>query len=517
MALTEEQKSLKKFVNRRHPEYDAMLPHWEFLEKTYEGGRGWFDLHIFRYIKEGEREFKERVQRAYRFNHTREVVDLINKYLFKIDVARSDDAPESVKRFWKKSTKNGLPITQLAREMSKASSIGGRAWVIVDNNVPEEVTTKADEKRVNARAFAYVVMPQHVLDLSYDDSGVLNWILINEIARDDSDPFDSGADQYNRYRLWTRTEWFLFRERGKGRDAIIELAGQGSHDLGVVPAVSVDNTTTDAAWTTPALIADIAYLDRAVANYLSNLDAIIQDQTFSQLAMPAQNLLPGEDGYTKMIEMGTKRIFLYDGAEGSAPAYISPDPAQAKLILEAVNKIISEIYHTLGMAGERTKQDNSMGIDNSSGVAKAIDFERVNALLVAKADALELAENRIAALAAKWSGDELGEDADLVTYPESFDVRGLYDEFDIASKLALISAPDAIRQEQMKVVIDKLFPRLDESTKQEMLTQLKDWPPQIDLPVPGAPAAMPKSPKDSKQGQNNKRTPVGAKESDASA
>jgi hypothetical protein len=38
------------------------------------------------------------------------------------------------------------------------------------------------------------------------------------------------------------------------------------------------------------LIADIAYLDRAAANYLSNLDAIIQDQTFSQLVIPAEAL-----------------------------------------------------------------------------------------------------------------------------------------------------------------------------------------------------------------------------------
>jgi hypothetical protein len=46
-----------------------------------------------------------------------------------------------------------------------------------------------------------------------------------------------------------------------------------------------------------------------------------------------------------------------------------------------ISKIINEIYHSVGLAGERTKEDNSQGIDNSSGVAKAYDFERVNALL----------------------------------------------------------------------------------------------------------------------------------------
>jgi hypothetical protein len=89
-----------------------------------------------------------------------------------------------------------------------------------------------------------------------------------------------------------------------------------------------------------------------------------------------------------------------------------------------INKIINEIYHTVGLAGERTKQDNAMGIDNSSGVAKAYDFERVNAAL---------GEGRCTA-----GG-----------------------------------------REQMKTMIDKLFPQLAKDIKAKMLAELKDWPPDL--------------------------------------
>ena len=75
---TDEQKRLKALIARRHPEYDESVKHWDFLEDTYEGGREWFKDNIFRYIKEGDQEFADRVDRCYRFNHTREVVDLIN-------------------------------------------------------------------------------------------------------------------------------------------------------------------------------------------------------------------------------------------------------------------------------------------------------------------------------------------------------------------------------------------------------------------------------------------------------
>jgi ribosomal protein L12E/L44/L45/RPP1/RPP2 len=476
--LDDDQKKLKALVSRRHPQYAENLKHWEFLAATYKGGREWFTKdNIFRYVKEGEGEYAERVERCYRFNHSHEVVDLLNKYLFKQNITRSTDAPEPIQEFWKKSTKTGLKINDFTRQVGKKASIFGRIGIVVDNIAPAGIIVSvADEKAAGLRTYAYIVGPTQLLDYSYDEDGGLNWVLIREVSRDDINPMDSSGIETPRYRLWTKNDWRLFEEQRIGRTQrtrIVEL-GQGSHNLGEVPVIIHDNFITDEEYVSPALIDDIAYLDRAVANYLSNLDAIIQDQTFSQLTMPAQNVLPGDDNYNAMLKMGTNRVFLYDGEGGNKPEYISPDPKQAQMILSVINKIINEIYHTVGLAGERTKQDNAMGIDNSSGVAKAYDFERVNALLQAKADSLELFENRLARLVALWNGKK--DMSDYVSYPDNFDTRGLYDEFDLAARLMLIDAPQAVRQEQMKTVIDKLFPQLAKDLKTKMLSELKDWP-----------------------------------------
>ena len=473
------QKKLKKFLERRHPEYNRMLPHWQFLESCYEGGRAWFAGNIFRYIKEGDKEHKDRLDRAYRFNHVREVVDLVDKYLFKMDPARATaDAPPSVQKFWKNSTLNGLKIKDFMRRVSRMTSTYGRVWVVVDNTgiEPGAVLSKEDEKSADIRTYAYLVTPQHVLDLSYDDEGCLNWILIHEQVRDDADPVESSGEMQDRYRLWTKNDWTVFAVKRSGQRTTIEVDGPHPNSLGEVPVFSADNTISHEPYVTSALIDDIAYLDKAVSNYLSNLDAIIQDQTFSQLAMPAQGVTAGDKTHDKLIEMGTKRIFTYDGEGGGAPFYLSPDVKQAELILKVINKIINEIYHTVGLAGERTKEDNAVGIDNSSGVAKAFDFERVNSLLTAKADSLEIVENRLSKLVAKWNGEEDLISDDLVAYPESFDVRGLYDEFDIAARLALVEAPDGIRRQQMEAVVDKLFPKLKKDLRDKMLAELKSWP-----------------------------------------
>lgn len=475
---TPEQKKLKALIKRRHPEYLKNVDHWTFLEATYEGGRDWFPGNLFRYIKEGDQEFSARLQRAYRFNHSREVVDLLNKYLFKQVITRNDtDAPASVKAFWLSSTRQGLGISDFARQISKKTSTSGRVGIVIDNVSNGPVSTKKDEKEANFKTYGYTVGPEQLLDFAYDEGGNLIWVLIAEILRDDQDPYTSTGDQVEQYRLWTTKSWFLYQEVMVGKRKIVKLMDQGDHNLGVVPVILADNTITDEQYVAPALIDDIAYLDRAVANYLSNLDAIIQDQTFSQLAMPAQNILPGEDNYTKMMEMGTKRVFLYDGEGGQPPMYLSPDPKQASMILGAINKIINEIYHTVGLAGERTKQDNALGIDNSSGVAKAYDFERVNALLAAKADSLEQIETKIVNLVALWNGEESQvQGKQFVSYPRNFDTRGLYDEFDIAARLSLLMAPESVRQYQMEQLIDKLFPQLPKDEKAKMLKDLKSWP-----------------------------------------
>lgn len=507
-----EDTGLQALIKRRHPEYEESLAHWNFMELCYDGGRKWFDGNIFRYHKEGEVEFKDRIARAYRFNHSKEIVDLVGKYIFKSKIFRNtDNAPKEVTDFWSKTNKSGtISIQRFIRQLERMSSVFGRVWVVVDNT------------SIDSREYGYIVKPQNVLDLSYDDEGNLNWILILETYRDDDDPLESTGEISERFRLWTKNEWFLFKAEsvpGSSVDVRVSQIDTGAHNLGIVPVFAADHNDNDSLYSSPALIGDIAYLDRACANYLSNLDAIIQDQTFSQLAMPAQGLMPGEDAHNKMIEAGTKRIFTFDGEGGNHPFYLSPDVKQAELIITAISKIINEIYHTVGMAGERTKQDNSIGIDNSSGVAKAYDFERVNALLATKAVSLKQAEVKIVILVLLWNGiaDQYTEEeiSSWITYPETFDVRGISDEFSIASNLALIEAPLEMRKEQLRTLVDKLYPRLKEDLKNKMLKEIDDMEDEDFLIGMSSSLMNDKAPpadkigiKGNNQGENNKEAKV---------
>ncbi|BBI61684.1 hypothetical protein HSBAA_29900 [Vreelandella sulfidaeris] len=308
-------------IKRRHPEYDDLIKHWKFLEATYNGGRKWFGDNIFRYHKEGNKEFKDRLERAYRFNHTREIVNLVNKYVFRGEVKRQEEPPQALGEFWKRTTRDGQTIQQFMRQADIKASTFGRIWLIVDSTLKEgDAVSIADQKKQGGQVYAYIVPPTHMLDMGYGEDGELLWVLIYEPVRDDDDPFNSSGCIRKRWRVWTKTEWFLIEEKASGTKIEHALHSTGVNRLGIVPAIPLDALGNhESQYSSPALINDVAYLDRAVANYLSNLDAIIQDQTFSQLAIPAQNLMPGDDDYKKVVAMGTKRVFVFDGENGGQP------------------------------------------------------------------------------------------------------------------------------------------------------------------------------------------------------
>lgn len=482
-----EQDALTNFYMRKHPLYEGMLAHWQFCEQTYEGGRDWFQEHIFRYLKEGDKEFADRKTRAYRFNHTKEAVDLVQKYLFKAAVKRNvEDSSESLKSFWAKSTRAGQNINELMRLVSTKNSLVGRVALVIDNSLKADadgadrpLSIKEAEEQTGS-IYAYVVMPKDILDYAWSDTdGELLWIKLREYVRDDKDPHAGDGMIRERVRLWTRTGWELYELISEKDDQkpSARLIDSGSYDIGRVPVRLCDHAISADPFKAPGLVDDIAYLDRAIANYLSNLDAIIQDQTFSQLAIPAQ-ALPGDNkqAANHIVEMGTKRVFTYDGSGGTGakPEFISPDPKQANVILNVINKIINEIYSTIGLAGERTKQDNAVGIDNSSGVAKAYDFERVNSLLLSKASRLEAVENWIVEMVLVWAGEKQPAEA-LVTYPISFDVASLGDELVTAEALQKVQAPIEVRREQMRAIVEKLLPQVTDAAWKKLMAAVDGW------------------------------------------
>lgn len=475
-------KEIETLIQRRHPDFQKWIEHWKFCRLAYEGGREWFNQkNLFKFYREGLREYEERVKRSYRANHTKRVVEAVNQFLFKSKPQRAADAPAILRDFWGRATLSGMTMDSFAKQIDIWLSVFGLVYAVVDR--PGDAMVAADGKLVagdaEALPYSYLVFPTHVLDLAFDDAGHLRWILVAEDYRDDADPLKSSGKPLVRYRLWTRSEWILFGPEDADHPEKITRLDSGEHGLGVVPVVPITETE-GARYSAPSLIGDVAYLDRTVTNYACLLDEIIYEQTFSQLVMPAEGILPGTDPANQIIAAAKERIFLFSGGDGNnRPSYISPDASQAQLIIDAIDRLTRTIYAATGTdGGEANSQAMSKGREYASGVVRSYDHAGIENILRAKAAALERAEDQIMALVLLWMGqDNVEIDPSWVRYPTQFDIRGLSQDLEVAKALSDLSAPVAVMREQMKGMTEKLFPRMSPEELQRINEAIDSWEP----------------------------------------
>lgn len=452
---------------RRHPEYERLLPHWTFLTETYEGSVGWLEANIFQYHKESTAEWKERVARAFRDNMSRDVVEIWTSHLYKQPITRSEKAPDTLQAFWKKATKGkgGRSIDEFMREASDKSGAVSPVYLVVDMPTaaplePGQVRTKKQAMDEGLVPYVYCVYPQDVLDFGLDDQDEFTWLLMKEYSRDDADPFDSSGDVETRYRLWTLDKWQVYREKANGG---IELVDEGDHHLGRVPVVRLTHKDGRSPYEAISLLEEIAYKDRAVANHESRLDAILCEQTFSQLFIPDAGLMAStekdaEGRRRKMVKMGVNRIVLFNDKAQHPPMFLSPDASQGTLIMTVIEGLREQILEDALL--------DSQGGSRSTDAAKtateaAFDFEKLNGALADKAKNLEGCERELAMLVCLWTEAAFDPEAvnEWVQYPRKFQVKALKDELEEATMLKALGNFGATFWEQyLGRLVKKLLP-----------------------------------------------------------
>lgn len=479
------------WLDRRHPDYATYADHWAFLRDSYIGGPEFLTTHLFQFWREDEASFTERQARAHRYNFTQKVVDIVNGFLWQRAPARKrDDLPEPLQAFWDDADREGNPIDAvMAQRVAPWAAVFGRFWVVVDKP-PEVATDRAQERERRLYPYLSFVSPGDVLDARIEQ-GRIRWALLRERIRDDADPQTSTGQVDARFRLWTEESWHLYRrdERTEGGQTIVTavLLKEGTHNLGVVPIVPVDHRAPVSPFVSPSLVWELAYLDRSIFNHISLLDDILYNVTFPQLRIPWQSLpmgtgdpeRPGAEAENRVIEMSTKRAFVYDAQSPTAPDWMAPDPAPAQTIRERIKEEIDELFRSVALQGEMAEE-----VSEASGISREHEFRKLNKLLATMADNLEAAELRILRLAARWQGfDEDVIPSDAVDYPETFDVKTLMDELDEIRAMAEAGLPDAVLNEARKDSVRQRFSKLPQEELDALLEAIDKTVgiPSVDL------------------------------------
>jgi len=455
---------VSSIIVRRHPEYHRMVNKWDFWLDSYLAPLDEYSIkYLFKNEKEGDDEFKQRCERAYRENHSKRVVDLINTYLFKEDAVRKTE-DKQLKNFIADADGRGHNLRQFFKGVSLFSSIFGRVYVVVDRKDPENYTGTYKDN-LQSSVYCYLLHPQDVLDIAFDDYGNVRWALVRERVRDDEDPFTCSGEMRDRYRLWTVGKWYLWDDEGNE-------TGSGNTGLDCVPIVPVNNEETLSDYYAPSLISDVSYLDKSIFNNYSRLDVIVGDQTFSQLIFPIEGALTtavadDQEMQKQMMARAVNRILFYSANSEARPEYISPDASQAEFILNMIQHQTRQLYACLGLQNE----GNGDTKDYKSGLSKSYDFDKLNKLLASKADNLEQAEIKVFNIVKQWKVITADVEVD---YPDEFDVKTLAQEIMLAQELSLLDISQKFIKEVFKRVVAKALPKIPEEKLKEILKEIEE-------------------------------------------
>ena len=425
---------------------------------------------MFKYYKEGDAEFNQRKERAYRENYCKNVVDIINSYIFKESALRKYNDKE-LEKFFGNIDGKGNDIAQFMKRVSTLSSVVGRMYVVVDKGrLPENEITGTHYDNLKTSPYCYMVYPQDVTDIAFDDFGEVKWAVIRERTRDDDDPFVSDGDYTANYKLWQKGSWILYDEGGTELDS-------GFTGMDFVPVIPVDSGEEIGELSSAGIIYDVAFLDRSIFNNYSRIDAIIADQTFSQLifpieGLPLQEMMTDSDLSERFLKMATNRVLFYSVAAGEAkPSYISPDATQAEFILSHVKHQITQLYTSLGLQPIQSS-------NYASGTSKEWDFDRLNKLLAGKANNLEIAEKKIVRAYSKWMNKEIHA---VINYPNEFNIRSLADELLLFQECTLLYVSKKFNAEIKKNLATKALPKADKRTMDDIFHEIEERAEELDL------------------------------------
>lgn len=451
-----------KDYSRTHPDYDRMLKRWIMAYDFFRGGAHvlqpaqkvtsiswtdgkrpsnpdiwdqnsastlatpggasafeWFSAEVNSYIwkheRERLREYQRRQAAAYHIPLFRPLCNVLASAVLKTGPERTVTAP-----LWSDYLRDvdltGTPIGPFMRQALTLGLVFGRIHAVTDMTRPGDgapAPSLAAQRSAGVRAYSYLVMPFDLTNWSLDEHGNFVWAIVREDAPDERDPGDPDQGRQDQYRVWTRTDWQLWRcvQAVAGTAAAWWLVDAGPNPIGRVPIQTLYcHRGSRTLFGCESPLADIVDIDRTIFNKLSQLDELISKGTFSILALPRR-----DGGAIGDLEVGPGIGLVFD-AEAGVPLYISPDAAQAA----GLWAIIKDLFSSARVSAEvgRGVAEESMEARSAAAIgAESSDKHNVMASL---AEATEQFERGLYADVAAWEGVSSVPD---VAYSRKFDLR----------------------------------------------------------------------------------------------
>jgi hypothetical protein len=429
----------KNDMQQGHPDWSLNITRWRFLINSYLGGQDFKDgQYLQGYMMESEGDYESRVENTPLDNHVKAIVAIYNSFLFRKPPKRtfgSISNDPSLEYFLNDADLEGRTFDSLMRDISTYASVYGNVWCVLDKPITNAYT-RAEELNQGIRPYLSLYTPENVIDWEYaraaNGAYYLTYLKVLE----------SSSMRKQVYRIYKEDviEIISFDSNNDNNKPTVETI---PNTLGIIPAVCVYAQRSPVRGIGVSDIGDVADMQRGIYNELSEGEQLLRLTNHPSLVKTSST--QASAGAGSIIQMPE------DLQPELKPFLLQPNGSSLDGLLNSMKHKIESIDRMAHMGGIRSIETRRL-----SGVALATEFQLLNAKLAERADGLELAEEQIWRIYARWQGTTWD---GTVEYPDSFNIQDRYNDMNML-KLAKDASPrsdilhEEIERQMLRILVE---------------------------------------------------------------
>jgi len=446
------------------------------------GGRPYVNARLSRYSAESEidwiggsrpdgSESTGRLQQTHAFPYLGRIASKQNQYVFQTQPIREGADPEVLKDI----TRDGRSVNDIMRKASDIALACKWCWIGV--NAPKvkengQKFTVAEKEQQNIRPYWNVYSPLDVLDWHFNERGKLQWIKTRGIEYDDSDPKSLPAPRHvvTLWEIGKITKYWRVKNTGarvniESEEIPISLQTE-------IPFVLVGDIDAE-----PIAFDDLEAINRTILDLGSVTRANFFNCSYPQLVIPdglIQRMVSEQfvANPTEAAALVIGRKFPIQVAKDDAdPKYLMPDASAMAGGPALIAQMKRELFEVVGMALEPDSKQVA------SAASKEWDSLDVSAVMVARAEMLEDAENKAVEMSKAWDSSFQGWTA---IYNREFDIGDFKAEVEALVMAGNMSMPDGVSRELVKKLVDRLDrigSKIEAETMTALIAEIDAWKP----------------------------------------
>ena len=378
--------------------------------------------------REPDNRYQRRLNQAMPRRFVRQIVNRYNDHVCRHEIKRPDADPSSAYGLILADADGaGCSLKDLMRRALRQSQVDGAAYLLADVSQSEVYETEAQDEDAKKRPIMRLVVADRVVWWRDYEGSVVEAIITCEDA--EGTPF----------AWWVNTET-VCRVNVKKIEGTHEITVEGigeeqPHEYEGCPLVRlVPECDEHSAPGDDSMASPIADCQKKILNIESWLYEELQGNTFTTPvilgASPSE--LQNANGSAVVVGPGMGLVIPNPVGGGSVSLdKMGSDPAQAASLRESLAYEIQQLYRVAGLSPGNPTEVGAP----ESGVAKAFQFNEIEARLAAMADAAQKAENaimrRLSNLLGGYPGDAI--------WPSHFDAPDVASELDLT--IRILTAP----------------------------------------------------------------------------